>query len=191
MWLFWQSWLAAAKNSSLAPLLRGNPGPKQLLRFLGFSPSLPRSLLIWASVLRHGEDGDFPKHGYYFVSIFSPPGCPVFNFKAPLPCFFFASWKQVLQEERPLGSCPVAYGWLHPHPLIRRAQNEASLLSLSGIQAQVTGSQEHRCLSSSPLTTGGGEWGVGRESVRQGASLWHQEAETLELPGSRPGSTSN
>lgn len=91
LWLIEQAWLATAKNSSLAPLLRGNPDSEPPW----CAPSLPLSLLIWVSVFRHGEDGDFLKHGYYFVSIFGPPGCHVFNFKASLePFFTSASWKQ-------------------------------------------------------------------------------------------------
>ena len=121
---------------ALAPLFKGQTWLKAAAWPPWFAPSLPPSLLIWASVLRRGKDGDFPKHVYYFVSIFGPPGCHAFNFKAPLdPVFSWLLRNKAGTLELPLGSSPTTYSWLHLQPLIRGAQNDASLLPLSGIRA--------------------------------------------------------
>lgn len=81
LWLIQQS-QPQLRTVALASLLRGKPGSSSASLACPFS--LPLSLLIWTSVLRCGQDGDFPEYGCYFVSIFGPPGCHVFNFKAPL-----------------------------------------------------------------------------------------------------------
>lgn len=89
-WLTQGSPLAAANNRGPGASPQGaNRAHSSSLPSLvyPFPPSFPFHL---GSVLRRGEDGDFPNHGYYFVSIFGPPGCHAFNFKAPLDPVF--SW---------------------------------------------------------------------------------------------------
>lgn len=100
-----------------------------------------------------------------------------------------ASWKQVLLELL-LGSSPTTYSWLHLQPLIRRAQNDASLLSWSGTVPESPGCREHGCPKLFCP-----EWmrvvGEGRASVSKMVNTKLRRRDTCLLPHSCPKSSSN
>lgn len=172
----------AAKNSSPGTSPQGHTWLKAAAGPPWFSPSHPPSLLMWASVLTRGKDGDFPKHGYYFVSIFSPPGCHDFNFKSPSdPAFSLLLRNRSSQSSSWVLPCHTQL--VTPIPPHQKSPERHLLVAVVGYLCPSNVAVRNTdAWSSSPLTTGEGREGECEAKWR--AHSTRRQGRTQVLPHS-------